>query len=125
MSLEEKMAALTAALEANTAALQGKASSAGKTTAAAGTGKTTAGKGAASGSGKKAVSVEQAQAAITKIKDDYSLDEARKVLKACKLAKLADVSDENAEQVLKAATKHYDALSAGGDEEEQEDDGEI
>lgn len=116
MSLEQKIDLLIAAVEANTAALGGKAPAANKPAG----NKPAGGRGAAG----KAVTVEQAQAAVTKIKDDFSLDEAKKVLKKCKLAKLAEVSDDCAAEVFKAANAHYEALSAaGGEDEEQEEDG--
>jgi hypothetical protein len=120
MSLEQKIELLIAAVEANTAALKGgSAAPAGKAPAA--------GKAAAAGKTDKAkaVTVEQAQAAVTKIKNDFSLEEAKKVLTKCKLAKLAEVSDDNADAVYKAALKHHEALTAAGEEEpeEEEEDG--
>jgi hypothetical protein len=118
MNLEQLIAANTAALEANTAALLGGAA-AGKTAAAktgSAAGKTTAAKGPKH-------SVEQVHALVTKIGAEFGKEEARKVLKSSAgLAKLAEVTDANADKVFAAATAAYEELQSGAGETEGDDD---
>lgn len=127
MSLEQKIEVLTAAIEANTAALLAAAGGEAAEKPAAtkpAAGKTGGAKsGAAGKTTAKKVSADEARAVLVKIKDEFDIAEARKVLEKHSLAKMAEVSDENAAAVLADATKHLEALrNGGGDEEEAGDD---
>lgn len=118
MSLEVLITSLIAAIEANTAALTGGAAPASGTKAA---GTKAAGNKAA---GAKATgpknSVESTQAILKKLKDDFSLEQAKSALKSCGLEKMAEVTDANSDAVFKAASELYAQL-----EEEKESDGDI
>lgn len=116
MSLEDKIEALTIAINANTAALSGGAAS--TTNAASTKASTTKGKTSAS---KPKRSIEEAQAAVTKIKDEFGLENAKDVLKSCKVEKLASITDATAEKVFAAAEAKYEELSCSSGDTDEED----
>lgn len=111
MSIDLAIAALTAALIANTAALEKAAAEkpAAKVKAAA---------------EKKAdepkVTQEQVNAALIKIKDSFGMPEAKTVIKEFGLVdKMADIKPAQFKAVLDGAVAKYDELTAaaeGGDE---------
>ena len=117
-AVKELIAAIKAGATTGTAA--GKAgTAAGKAGAAAGKAGAAAGKaGAAKKPGK---SVEEAQAALTKIKDSFSLQDARDVLAEFGIAKMSEIKADQAEEVFNAAVIKFDELSAtGGDDGDDE-----
>lgn len=119
MSIDAAILALTAALNANTAALEkaaGAAPSAGET-------KTTT-KGKVAAETKKAdepkVTQEQVNAALIKIKDSFGMPEAKTVIKEFGLVdKMADIKPAQFKAVLEGAIAKFDELTAaaeGGDD---------
>lgn len=128
MSLEQALAANTEALKAHTVAILGAgvlaSQSDAKTTTAA---KTTATKTTAAAKTTKAKpvhTVEQAQAALVKIKDEFGLSEAKAILAAHEIDKMANIKAEQADAVFAAAEARYTELSGGeADEGEGEGDG--
>lgn len=119
MSIDSAIAALTAALIANTAALE---KSAGAAPAAAETKTTT--KGKAGADTKKVdepkVTQEQVNAALIKIKDSFGMPEAKTVIKEFGLVdKMADIKPAQFKAVLEGAIAKFDELTAaaeGGDD---------
>lgn len=119
MSIDAAILALTAALNANTAALE---KAAGATTSAAE--KPAAGKGKATAETKKAdepkVTQEQVNAALIKIKDAFGMPEAKTVIKEFGLVdKMADIKPAQFKAVLEGAIAKFDELTAaaeGGDD---------
>lgn len=119
-TLEQLITALTAAVEANTAALLGGAAPAPAKSGTAAKSGTTSKPAAAKGPKH---SVDQVHALVTKIGSEFGKDAARKVLKdSAGLARLAEVTDANADKVFAAATAAWEELSAGGDDQDGEDD---
>jgi hypothetical protein len=133
MSIETLLTALVAAVEANTAALTGSKASAGKTAAKddgddlggkaegkAATGKAAAGKAAAAKT--KSIDVETMQAALEKVKKQLGAAEAKAIItKFGKVAKMAEIEEDNYQAVFNACEK---ALNAdAGDTGAGEDDG--
>ena len=117
MSLEQQIAALIVALDANTAALIG-----GKAAAQSGAGKAAGKPDAGKAKGPKNTP-EATCALLNKIKDAHGLANAREVLKACGLEKMVEVDDKNSDAVFAAAKKKFDELNAAAAEEtEAEDD---
>lgn len=118
MSIDQAIAALTAALNANTAALE---KSAGAAPDAAE--KPAAGKGKGAAETKKAdgpkVTQEQVNAALIKIKDAFGMPEAKTVIKEFGLVdKMADIKPAQFKAVLEGAIAKFDELTAaaeGGD----------
>lgn len=110
MSLEEALAANTAALNANTAALLGDAKSAGSTAS-----KSSSSKAAATKNSKPTPkhSLDDVTAAVTGIKDDFGLPEAKKILVIDgKPVKLAELKPENYDEIYAAAIAKHEELSA-------------
>lgn len=129
MSIDAQIAALTAALEANTKALERLASaggSASKTTAEATTGEAatqtkTRTKAAPKEEAPK-VTQEQMQAALIKIKDAFGMEHAKVVIKeAGGVEKMGDIKPSKYAEVLDAAVKKFDELSGAGDDEGGDD----
>jgi hypothetical protein len=117
MSIEVQIAALIAALEANTAALTGAAGAAAALTGAAApekAGKTTTKAPAKAAAAKPAHTIEQAQAALLKIKDEFSLDKAKEVLAMFGGIKMAEIKADQADAVFAAAEAKYAELSEDG-----------
>lgn len=118
MSLEQKIEALTAALNANTEALKFVS---GSTPAPAASEKAPAAKSKSTKAEKPAGpvhSVEATCALLTKIKDEFGLQHAKDVLKECGLEKMAGVDDKNTDKVFDKAEAKYEELSSGSDAEE-------
>lgn len=122
MSIDSAIAALTAALIANTAALE---KSAGAAPAAAE--KPAAGKGKAAAETKKAdepkVTQEQVNAALIKIKDAFGMPEAKTVIKEFGLVdKMADIKPAQFKAVLEGAIAKFDELTAAAEGGEDKGD---
>lgn len=103
MSLEEKIDKLTAAVEANTAALlKGGAAASGKSDTAG------AGKGGTNNkteSGDK-ITREQVNAALAKVKDVKGVDVAKSLIAdAAGVSKMADIKDTKFKAVMAACEK--------------------
>lgn len=118
MSLEQALAANTAALEANTAALLGAA---GKTTT---TGKTTADKTEKAGKTEKSSSKSkhtkaEMQAALNDVKEQKGTAVAKKLIKEAGFDKLADVTEDKFDELYDAAK----AELGDGEGEGSSDDG--
>lgn len=112
MSVDKKIDELIAALDRNTAALTAAGTSAGSTsTAAATTGK-------AKKEEKKEepkITQEQVNAALIKIKDDFSMDEAKAIIKSAgKVDKMADIKPANYQAVYDAAVARHAELTEAG-----------
>ena len=121
MSFDAQITALIAALNANTAALTGNAAvdtpaatadkATSTTTKAPKTNKTTAPKGP---------SREEVVALLTKIKDERGAAEAKPLIEAAGVKRMAEIPDDKLKSVFEAAT----ALLAGGDDA-GDDDGDL
>jgi nitrogenase molybdenum-iron protein alpha/beta subunit len=115
MSIDKSIADLIAALDRNTAALQGAA---GTTSAAASTEKaekTTKGKATKEEAAK--VTQEQVNAALIKIKDDFGMEHAKAIITDIgKAAKMAEIKPAQYQAVYDAAVKKHAELSEGGSE---------
>ncbi len=116
MSIDAQIAALIAALAANTAALE-KAAGA---TPAASTGKSAAAaaKDKAAGAVKEdAVTQEQMNAALVKIKDDFGMEHAKEVIVAAGgVQKMAEIKPAKYKAVFEAAVaKHAELTEGAGD----------
>ncbi len=123
MSIEEKLDALTVALNRNSTLLE-KMAGAGGTTAAASTGDTKAAGKTGKGTKAKTVSVEEMQAALVKLKDKHGTDESRAVIKkAGKVDKMADIKPADYQAVYDAAVAKFDELEAGDGDGDGDDDG--
>lgn len=122
MSIDQAIAALTAALNANTAALTAAAASGANISTGAET--KPAGKGRAGAETKKTdepkVTQEQVNAALIKIKDSFGMPEAKTVIKEFGLVdKMADIKPAQFKAVLEGAIAKFDELTAaaeGGDD---------
>lgn len=113
MSIDKAVAELTAALDRNTAALLAAAASAGAASAAGAADKP-AKPAKADKPAKSSVTQEQMQAAVIKIKDEFGLDEAKKIIKeAGKCDKMGEIKEANYQAVHDAAVKRYEELSSG------------
>lgn len=120
MSIDSAIAALTAALNANTAALEKYAGAA----PSAGAAETKTTKGKAGADTKKAdepkVTQEMVNAALIKIKDAFGMPEAKNVIKEFGLVdKMADIKPAQFKAVLEGAIAKFDELTAaaeGGDD---------
>lgn len=120
MSIETLLLNLTAALEANTAALGGKAATTSK---ASGTTNTGSSKPPANKPGTaQKKSPEVVGTLLNKIKEEFGKEHAVGVLNKGGLAKLSEVNDTNADKIYKLAKAAYDELQAGSTEEEEEND---
>lgn len=123
MSIEALLSELTAAINANTAALlasgKGPSAPAGETKADAGTKKTTTKKTDT----KPAVTFDQVSAAITKVKEEFGVPEAKKILidNGVATGKLADVKEDQYAAMLAAADTRYTELVAAKAEEADDD----
>lgn len=121
MSIDKAIAELTAALIANTAALE---KSAGAAPSAAAEKPAAKGKAAAE---KKAdetkVTQEQVNAALIKIKDAFGMPEAKTVIKEFGLVdKMADIKPAQFKAVLDGAVAKYDELTAAAEGGEEKGD---
>lgn len=122
MSIDSAIAALTAALIANTAALTAAAASGANISTS--TGETKSTKGKAGADTKKVdepkVTQEMVNAALIKIKDAFGMPEAKTVIKEFGLVdKMADIKPAQFKAVLEGAIAKFDELTAaaeGGDD---------
>ena len=123
MAIEVLLQSLIEAINANTAALGGAAASttAGETTATktTTTGKTTTGKNTKTAA-PKGPTREEVVALLTKIKDERGAAEAKPLIEAAGVKKMAEIPDDKLKSVFEAAT----ALLAGGDDA-GDDDGDL
>jgi hypothetical protein len=128
--IEAKIQELIDALNANTAAIQANAGAA-NTTAATTTASTekagkTGGKAKADTTEKTAKQTktkDEATAALMKLKDDFNIDEARKILKQFKYEKMADIKEADFDNIFNAATKLHEELTTEADGDGGGDDG--
>ena len=123
MNLYEQMAALTAALLANTAALEKANGGAATTSTADAATTTTAGKTTGKTAGKttskaKGATREQLVAALTEVKEKFGAAEAKSIIAKLGAAKMADIADDKLDEGFKAAQAKLAAS-----EEEDEGDG--
>lgn len=124
MSLEQALAANTAAIEALTAALQagGSVPAATTTEKPASTGKTTrAAAGKTTKASKPAHTPEECQAVLIKIKDEHGIEHAKEILAEHGIDKMANIKADQADAVFASAEAKYAELSAGGDEGDEGD----
>lgn len=114
MSIEEKIDRLTAALEANTAALLGAS---GGTAKAAPKDKPAADKPKGGGKKKPEHNVDETTAALVKIKDEFGIEHAREILKKHGFAKMAEMTEDKYDAIFADAEAKYAELKgeAGGD----------
>jgi len=121
MSIDTAIAALTAALLANTAALE-KAGGAAPYAAAA---EKPATKGKATAEKKvdePKITQEQVNAALIKIKDDFGMPAAKEVIKDFgKVDKMSEIKPAQFQAVFDAAVAKHAELSAAGEEEKGDD----
>lgn len=125
MAIEVLIQSLIEALNANTAALTGGAAASTTSTAAADTAKTTTAAGGKTTKPKtttapKGPSREEVVALLTKIKDERGAAEAKPLIEAAGVKKMAEIPDDKLKSVFEAAT----ALLAGGDDA-GDDDGDL
>lgn len=122
LALTENTAAVKELIAAIKAGATGTAAGAATGKAGAATGKAGAATGkAGAGAKKPGKSVEEAQAALTKIKDAFSLQDARDVLAEFGIGKMSEIKADQAEDVFNAAVIKFDELSAaGGDDGDDE-----
>jgi hypothetical protein len=114
MSVDAQIAALIAALNANTEALKANASGAATTTAAA---DKPTGKGKATAETKKAdepkITQDQVNAALIKIKDDFGMEHAKTVISEHgKVAKMSEIKPAQFQAVFDAAVAKHAELTA-------------
>lgn len=121
MSIENLLTSLIAAVEANTAALTGKAATAKKAPAAEeGEEETPAKKAPAKKPAAKAVTKEDVLPKLTEVKERFGSDAAKALVKKHGGAeKLADVEDGKFAAILKAANDKLaeDDADTGGDDD--------
>lgn len=114
MSLEQKIEALTVAVEALTAAMKGGAPAAGKAaTPAPAAAKTT------KAEYKAEHTADQMKAALTKVKETLGTGEAKAIIKDVgKADKMADITDPKLiDACYKAATAKLEEQSGGDDDD--------
>lgn len=126
MAIEVLIQSLIEALNANTAALTGGAAASTTSTAAADTAKTTTAAGGKTTKPKtttapKGPSREEVVALLTKIKDERGAAEAKPLIEAAGVKKMAEIPDDKLKSVFDAAT----ALLAGGADDSGDDDGDL
>lgn len=121
MAIEVLIQSLIEALNANTAALTGGAAASTSTAAdkPATTGKTTTGKTTKTTT-PKGPTREEVVALLTKIKDERGAAEAKPLIEAAGVKKMAEIPDDKLKSVFDAAT----ALLAG-EPDGGEDDGDL
>jgi hypothetical protein len=133
MSIEKALADLTAALIANTEAVQALQKAQGGKAAAGKaadkeeaetktTTKTTSKPAAKKGDDEDEISEEVMKAALNKVKEDLGSDEAKKIIKTvAKVEKMADIPEGKRAAVVKKCKEVLEA--AAGEGEGGEDDG--
>lgn len=118
MSIDVQIAALIAALNANTEALK----AAGGSAPAATTEKATKAKAEKTKDETPKITQEQVNAALIKIKDDFGMPEAKKIITDVGgVEKMAEIKPAEYQAVYDAAVAKHAELSAGGSSED--DDG--
>lgn len=134
MSIEKLLQEHIEALNANTAALealvkQGGGATSGKKTEKTekteeSTGKTSKAGKTEKSSKSAAPTQDEMTAALLRLKDDYGIEHAKKVMKKHGFAKMAEITEDKYAAVLKDAVKAYEALESAG-EGEGEDEGDM
>ena len=117
MTIEALLTAVIAALEANTAALNGKAAAA---PAAAGTAKAGTTKPAAKPAAPKGPSRDEMVAVITEVKEKLGSAAAKEIIADTGVTKMAEIPDAKIKSAFDAATA---LLNAPADAADPEDDG--
>lgn len=126
MSIETLLSDLIAAVNANTAALGGKASAASTATASTDAGaatKGTRGKGKtgdAAEAKKSGPTREEMTAALTEVKDRFGAAEAKAIIQKVGAAKMVDIAEDKIEAAFKLAKAKLEA-----DEADADDGGEL
>lgn len=69
--------------------------------------------------------VEEASAALVKLKDEFGIEHAKSVLKESGFSKMAELTPEKADAVFKSAEAKYAELQENDGEEEEEGDDDI
>lgn len=128
MSIEKLLQEHIEALNANTAALEALVKQGGGATSGKKTEKTeeTTGKTGKAGKTEKssksaAPTQDEMTAALLKLKDDYGIEHAKKVMKKHGFAKMAEITEDKYAAVLKDAVKAYEAIESAGEGEGEED----
>lgn len=128
MSIEKLLQDHIEALNANTAALEALVKQGGGATSGKKTEKTeeTTGKTGKAGKTEKssksaAPTQDEMTAALLKLKDDYGIEHAKKVMKKHGFAKMAEITEDKYAAVLKDAVKAYEALESEGEGEDEGD----
>lgn len=112
MSLEQELQANTAAIEALTAALKGAGTAPADKPAAAPKTEKAAPKGKAK---KSEHTLEEAQKALIKIKDDFDMKHAKDVLGEFGIDKMANIPEDKIDAIYDAAiAKHAELSDEGG-----------
>ena len=116
MSVDAKIDALIAALNANTEALKAAGTGTAATASAEKSETKPKGKGAAATKeDAPKITQDQVNAALIKIKDDFGMDEAKKVIKEFgKVDKMAEIKPAQYQAVYDAAVAKHAELSEGG-----------
>ena len=126
MSLETLIQNLTAALEANTAAILGAGGQTATTTAAAAPEKTTKTTKAADKPAKTTKpkrSIEEASSLLLELKDGHGIQHAKDILAAHGVAKMAEMPADKAEAIYDAAKAKLEELAAGAGADAEDEDG--
>lgn len=121
MSFDAQITALIAALNANTAALTGNAAVDAPTATADKPAATTKTTKTTKTTAPKGPSREEVVALLTKIKDERGAAEAKPLIEAAGVKKMAEIPDDKLKSVFEAAT----ALLAGGADDSSDDDGDL
>lgn len=122
MSIETLLTELKEALDRNTAALEkaaGAAPAAAATTADAPASTGKRGRPAAAKDDTPKVTQEQVNAALIKLKDDFGMPEAKKIIvEFGKCEKMAEIKPAQYQAVLNAAVEKHAELSEGGSDDD-------
>ena len=122
--IEKLIESLIASLDANTEALKAGVSGQGQTTSApAATEKSTKTEKADKTETKKKsdepkITQDQVNAALVKIKDDFGMDEAKKIISEVgKVSKMGEIKPAQYQAVFDAAVARHAELSGGGEDD--------
>lgn len=131
MSIEKLLQEHIEALNANTAALEALVKQGGGATSSKKTEKTEESTGKTSKAGKSdkssksaAPTQDEMTAALLKLKDDYGIEHAKKIMKKHGFVKMAEITEDKYAAVLKDAVKAHEALESAGDGE-GDDEGDM
>lgn len=120
MSIEALAQSLIEALDRNTQALLAQGGKATTAAAPADKGKPAADKGKPAAKKEEAAKPKHTEdevvAAISKLKDDFNVDEAKAIVKKLGFAKMADITPDKYDEAVELAEKRYEELTEeGGD----------